>query len=264
MDFLIKKFTDVNQIFQSEQMVLPKENFSMVSLLKEILKMYMVDEYIDSYSDNNFSNIDPTNAKQYRPLKQMLLPQESWDFLDHCEENQLLTHDEIDSALKNCRIIMLEVCKKLKEKFDYEQEWIKVLKFFHPENAVSETFHAENPTLNDVFDCFHFTSNYTANQRNEINEMWAILPTLDFPASILEVKRADHFWIKLQKCTFEQMPAFKNLAQFIIDILLISPSNAAIERRWSTLNHFKDNTKNSLSSETITALMKAYSYINGK
>lgn len=71
----------------------------------------------------------------------MGLSQRLYDFLADCKKDEKLSDDEIHFCLVNCRIILIESCIKLQQKFEYDQNWIPFLKIFDPENALDPNFH---------------------------------------------------------------------------------------------------------------------------
>lgn len=262
-DSLLTKFTDVNQLFQTDHMVIPINNHQMQSLLMDILKMYMVDEYVERHCTvENIQNIDVNDSSYFRPLQEILLHENVRTHLRHCEENNLLDKEEIRTCLIR---ILIEAGKKLIEKFDNQQTWLPLLKFFHPRNAQSEIFHAEHPTIDAILDFFPFLSKYdTRENRKQINDDWKNLILEGIPDDIKKIERADHFWIKLKKCEYDkEIRVFKYLPELAIEILLVAPSNAGIERRWSFMNNFKDHKGNRQCTDTLRNKMKAQSLISG-
>lgn len=123
----------------------------MVTLMSDILKIFMIDDYVD-LNVKNFDNINIRDSTNYKEITDLLLSEKLTDYLKDCEKNQMLTSQEVKSCLINCRIILVESCCKLLEKFDYDQKWLPLVQLFNPENALSEDFHESHNSLIDIFD----------------------------------------------------------------------------------------------------------------
>lgn len=261
---ILDKFNKVNENFQSEQSRIPNDRHRMCGLINEILKMYLKDDYVDQEFDD-IANFDLKISSQFKPLSDMLLGENALEHLKKCRKEKLITEKEIVDCLVNSRLILIEACSSLKYKFDYEQDWLSHLKFFNPDNTLSEDFHRNNPSIIDIFQSFPFLKKYTANEKAQADNEWKKLSTYVFEEDMREEGlRSDKFWIKMKKCTQDNAPSFAILPKIAIEILLVVPSNASIERRWSLMNNFQDKKRCRLSRETLGAQMKAYSYIDGK
>lgn len=256
--FVLEKFCIINKIFQSEKAIVPKHDHKMVVLIAEVLKIFMDDDYVEENS-NDITAIDIKNSNRYKPLEEMGLSQRLWDLLNECQSNESMNADERKSCLTNCRLILVESCSMLQEKFEYDQKWLPLLRFFNPENALNKDFHKLERSLDKVFEAFPFLQDLTEAQKTEINLQWSML--CDFEHA--DEERPDTFWIKLKKRSFEGKQRFELLAQVAIDILTIAPSNASIERRWSQMNLLKPKGRCRKASETIRCELQAYSYVRG-
>lgn len=118
--------------------------------------------------------------------------------------------------------------------------------------------------MEEIFGAFPFLQNYDSLQKQQIDFQWNKLCHYELSEEILEEERTDTFWIKFRKFEFKGQKVFESLADTAVKILLITLSNAAIERRWSHMNDAETKKRCRKSWENLRAELKAYSFIKGE
>lgn len=187
--------------------------------------MYMNDEYVDN---TPLDELDPENESFFKSLPEIHIGKNTEEHI----EGEKPTFD-VDEFRRVCRSFQVEVCKKIKEKCEFEC----FAYFFNKSNVFNRSFHMSKPNLDEVFDAF---SQLNEVDRDTVNAEWVSITSHVFPseveAKLKQAKRTDHFWFILKhEYMYEDSNShlYRNLATFVLQVLSLPNSNAACERVWS-------------------------------
>lgn len=264
LDFLIDKFVIVNVILQSSEPIIDADRPKMIKLLVDLFKTFMIGSYIDNIADKDLCKVDPKMKSKREPLALVFLNTNVSDFIAENREKNL-NNSAIEDFLRNCRDMVITACSQLLRRYEYDQSHLPFIKYFNPQNALSENFHVENPTLEDLYKAVPFLKSYYSEDiRNRANQEWALMVQYQIEEELWKEKRLDDFWTSVRNLHDEGKPLFENLLKIAMVVLLIPSSNASIERRWSRLDGFKTKKQARTSAETLRTRLLADSYMAGK
>ena len=162
--------------------------------------------------------------------------------------------------LCDCKRFLRELCLRLKQRCDFQDELVMHIRCFHPENALSSSFHNEQRTLDTVFKYLpKLTKFHDAITMIDINQEWEELLNFYLPQDILEEQRQDSFWYKVGRCIDKDGHfVFQNISTFALKVLCLQNSNAPSERIWSDYNLEKPKGRASLDFANIRGMLLTF------
>ncbi|CAH1972812.1 unnamed protein product [Acanthoscelides obtectus] len=85
----------------------------------------------------------------------------------------------------------------------------------------------------------------------------------NFSDEIKDETSIDKYWYKISQIhDMSDVYVFKELGNFVLDLLVIPHSNAACERMFSKVNLIKTDVRNRLYSDTVNSLLLASQSVN--
>ena len=124
----IGRLVCANEVFQSEKPVVSKISHLMIEVYKDLLKMYMKEDYIEN---SEITEIDPYNKEQFKPLHNMFIGVFTERYLNNWKSKKLDDDEELhEDFLTVCRKFVTELCNGIKERCNLKNSY-KI--FCHPE-----------------------------------------------------------------------------------------------------------------------------------
>lgn len=249
LDFILPKVTQINEFFQSDKVIIAEVYDKMEYMYKEILYSFLKRPYIDQ---NNLENVDPENQNYFLELNVLYL---GVKVLNELNSDQLRP-DLKQFFLQKCREFLSKLCSELKKRFHFQNNFLKKLTIFKPKNVRS---------VNQLFSLVNYFQEFKRCVVDDakvqyIDDEWRLLPKYVFKEKEINFEDdIDKFWVNLYNFKSEGTNEyiFRNVAQFVLNILSLPHSNAQCERVFSQVNLIKTKQRNRLITSTINGSLLA-------
>lgn len=249
MSYTLELLTKFNKLFQSEVPLLHRLEPEVKRLLKIIYAKYLKFEItkqdplkINHELPENFLSIDKLylGVKAAKSIEKFL------------EKNQnSLAQSEIHKIKLACTKFYIEVAGQIKTRFNFSDPVFSFIHIVDPPYAQSY----ETKELSAVIQRFPFVEDSVDLQSLDME--WMEHALLDHESLELDKNLpASQYWKKVFALKNNEGGCkFPNL-MLVISLLLVLPfSNASVERTFSNLTRIKTDSRNSLKTETVAALM---------
>ena len=167
--------------------------------------------------------------------------------------------------MQKCRQLFIAFAKEMSERLEIPLRRFKILKCFHPENALNPIYLQNNPnlfiTLSEQFvravenaGEFDFTV-------HTLQHEYSLLPNF-IPQPVGDDWTFNEFWNTVKNFRNDNGEfIFKNIAKFAFNIFSVGHANAEPERQWSQKNLIRTALRNRLKLALINALMHLKDYV---
>lgn len=238
---VLKKITDVNQMFQSDQVDSLKLLGELYGLLLYYLGML----------------VPPDRLKNVKQEDLMLFKFEECIMNIGCihfgYEFNLLTDkiekEKLTEIKKKCVSFIIVVCKELQKRIPKNIRILENISMFNISNSTSQL----RPTIDNFV--IHFKD--VVGQTNidaTLNE-WRVLPLENWQIS--DEENTETFWVKVyERKNAMGQPAFKNICKLVLSVLIFPFSNATVERAFSVMGIVKNKLRNRLLPKTTDHIMR--------
>ncbi|KAF0726055.1 Uncharacterized protein FWK35_00025943 [Aphis craccivora] len=214
LEWVLPKFTSLNQFFQTENVVLTTLIEKMELVFKEILLCYMKRDYVMK-----------TDLRKINPS----------------DENQFL----------KASTIYLVSCVQIKKRYDFSNPILPLLNVLNPSVALSISKRDIYPSIYNLMQ--HLPRLLSIEDNiilQKIDVQWRNLPLYKLSENIINERESDRFWAYIKDLECEK---FKDLAVFSTSVLCLPHSNASCERIFSKINSVKTKSRNKLITSTVSA-----------
>ena len=217
--------------------------------------MYMCNTYVDN---TELHLINPNDESHWKPDNEIAL--------NPSVEKNLTKVECIDEKIRflsDAKKFLVQICNKLQDRCNFDDEMSVHIKCLHPKNALSIEFHNEYVTLTElILELPKLTNFHSSTIKHKINEEWKELLAYNLPDEIINESFPDIFWSKIKKCVREDgQPLFENVSKFALNVLILPNSNAASERVMSSYNMEMNCYRASLKVLTTRAILLSLQYI---
>lgn len=247
LEYILGQIVSANAYFQSEKVVIADTYTKMLSLLKNLLKLYMSAQYVDSTEP---CDLDPQREDTFIYLHSMYLGVKVLDLMQKCENN-----DMKEDTYKRCRQFLMTACMQIKLRYDFSNKLFLLLNNISPAKVL-DTNH-RLPSLYDLMKLVpRIIDTNIASDLQVIDDEWRNLINYVSKLKDFQKEEPDVFWSQISKLqagndTF----LFKNVANFCLNLLSLPHSNATCERIFSKVNLIKTKTRNKLITDTVNGLL---------
>lgn len=259
LDFVLPKFTKLNELFQSSSVVVTSLHDKMSRNYQELLELYMSKDYIYR---TELNDVDPSNETHRLRPENMYLGVEVRKMLDLVEirNNEKLKSD----FAATCVDFLIEGCKQIKNRFNFSDPVLKLVTNLNPQKAMlRKTRDDRMPSLLPLMEALPRI--VSSDQYQIIDDEWRQLPSFELPADIDVKNPVDIFWAKLMDCgEGDQGMTFKNVSKFVLNVISLPHSNADSERIFSHINLIKTKTRNKMVIPTVNGVLLAKQRIKHK
>ncbi|XP_036234247.2 SCAN domain-containing protein 3 [Bactrocera oleae] len=251
LDFILPKFTELNELFQSSSVVVTSLHEKMCRSYQELLETYMSRDYIDR---TDLSELDPCNKTHYLPPEHMYFGVEVRKMLD---QNEIRNNKQLKSDFTIiCVEFLVEGCSEIKKRFNFSNPILKLITNLNPQKAMLKKTRDLIPSLLPLMEALPRIA--SSNQHQIIDDEWRQLPYFELPANIKITDPIDSFWAKLMDCgEGDQGMSFKNVSKFVLNVISLPHSNADSERIFSHINLIKTKTRNNMMVSTVNGILLA-------
>lgn len=244
----LRKFTGLNEHFQSEKVVIATLRKKMCETYKDLLLSFMDRDYV---LHNNIARIDLTDTAKTLPLNAMYLGIGVMQLLN----TQKLSPAAVTEFRMRCQMFLKAACQEIKKRFNFDDPILTQIECISPAIAIDAS-RALYPSLFPLMQTVpRILDMKDTDHVQAIDDEWRKIPLMNLPASFKEMD-VDEFWYNaLQMKDLGGAQVFKHLASFVLYVLVFPHSNASCERVFSKVNLIKTKPQNRLIMDTLNGLM---------
>ena len=235
----------VNKLFQTEKCSPIRLVEDLVVLYRTILLRVMRPTTFTSwattlqYDINNMANHLPINAVYFGTEFHLLLDQSNLETV------------EVMNIKERCCSYMLELLQEMQKRLPTNIEQLQSLTNLSPSVVLSPN----KPLLHKI----SFIQLYRGNIA-VIDQQWNRLNSVQWPYS--DDVDVEKFWINVANHTDASSEKdFFELGKFVLSVLALPFSNAAVERSFSEMNLIKTNQRNRMHQDMLEALLHVRCYM---
>lgn len=242
LDFILLKFTYLNQYFQTEKVILPSLHEKMEFTYKEILMYYMSRNYVlhtplGILNPEDKNNILPGN-KVYLGTKLSAFSLSS----DISDRPDLLLEFQ-----NRCTDFYTVSCVEIKKRYNFSDLIMPMIRMLSPSVAISFEKRDEYPSIARL--ALQLPRLINEDKLQQIEDQWRTLPLINIPENVIVDNDPEKFWIYIQLLESGQ---FYELSTFCLTVMSLPHSNAQCERIFSKINRMKTNVRNKLITPTVS------------
>lgn len=244
LTYILPIINNLNKEFQSERSRLPYLYSSIKTTFLLILSNFVQKKYID----NNLI-LDYANINTHLEIEGIFIGAKAELFLKNN-----FNGDEIFSVKANIVQFYIEFLNQVKKRFDFDRADLQFLKLITPPEALSENDKSILPLLSEfgkLFEC----------DIDKIVSQWHLLRLSDH--NLNSQMEIDVFWKNvgnIKNGLNENI--FKDLVEFVHNLMSLPHSSAAAERKFSTLALVKTKLRNRLELCSLNNIMMCKEMIN--
>lgn len=253
LQWALPKFVKLNEYFQSERVVIAHVYDVICDTYKEILLSYLQPSYVHK---TEISEINPNDVHQFIDLKQIYLGVRVFQNIDK------LNQKEKEDFYIRCRHFLIVSANEIKKRFDFKDNILSKITIFERGYSKSKP--------SSIFPLIKLLPRIVDPQNIEliqkIDDQWRLYCQSELKINDdIEESSIDKYWHKISQIqNMSNIYIFKELGNFVLDLLVIPHSNAACERIFSKVNLIKTDVRNRLCSNTVNSLLLASQSVNGE
>lgn len=143
------------------------------------------------------SEVDPNKQDEYTPLTNIYLGVGVMEQLKH--PSIVNDHAKIEVFKRACRGYLVELCRGIKQRFDFDDPLLKALPVLKATSAVSFADRSFSNSLLPFMDLVPRAKPADPAVVQRIDDQWRALPYDDFPQDLMDEEHLDVFWARV--CT---------------------------------------------------------------
>lgn len=251
LDYILPKFTKLNELFQSSSVVVTSLHDRICRSYQELLECFISKDYIYR---TDLNEIDLSNVTHRLRPENMYFGVEVRKMLDQVDirDNATLKLDFTTTRVD----FLIEGCNEIRKRFNFLDPVLKLMTNLNPPKAMSRKTRDTVPSLLPLMEALPRIA--SSDKYQTIDDEWRQLPSFELPADIDVKNQVDIFWAKLMDCEAgDQGMTFKNVSQFVLDVISLPHSNADSERIFSHINLIKTKTRNKMVISTVNGVLLA-------
>ena len=243
LDFVLPFFNDLNKEMQSEDPKLFLMHKRVTTILSTILECYIKQDYLDVTPVCSVHFRDPAN---FLPLKEI--------YLGGRVTSSLCTNPDLDKQLIHnfrlrCLEFYIEGVSQILKRIKLSDPVLQNLGAMDPQSILKKTVKSIVPLA-----C-QFPNMVAVEDLNGLDSEWRLLRNTDLGFDS-DISMSD-FWLKVKKMKKHDSPLFPLLGSFMMKLMCLPHSSAAVERIFSQINLVKTKTRNKLNTATLNGLLHA-------
>lgn len=257
LKWVLPKFTKLNELFQSQSVVLTTLYDKMTITYQELLETYLRKDCIRKTC---LKDIDPFNEEN------RLLPEQIYfgvQVMDMLSTPAIHKNERLKADFRgNCIKFLTVGCSQIKKRFNFDDPVLQLVSNLSPSKAMLRKTRDSMPSLLPLLKVLPRL--VAPEQYQDIDDEWRLLPFLQLPEDVDPKDNADLFWAKLMTADEgDQGLSFKKLSKFVLDVLSLPYSNADCERTFSQVNLIKTKSRNKLVTSTINGILLSKQRVKG-
>jgi len=120
LDWVLPKFSGINELFQSERSFITLVHFEMCQFYKELLLIFLDPRYV---ARTGLVKIEPSNSTHFQRLEHMYCGAKFTAEVDNPVHAPFVRNSDVLSDVKrNCRNFLVKGCEELRIRFDFSSE----------------------------------------------------------------------------------------------------------------------------------------------
>lgn len=246
LDFALPLFNQLTLEMQSESVKIHVLYQRVETILKTLMGCFLTSDYIRV---TDLQNLDFKNPRNFLKIEDIYLGAVVIGKIENNLHN--LSKSELLIFRQRCLDFFIEACGQIYKRFNFKestQKTIKLLGMLDPKTVFNKTFKSIAPLA------ILFTNLVKQNSLNDLDREWREIQSLDL--SNYESCAVLEFWQKIYqiKAGNDEF-LYKNVCEFIFNLLCLPHSSATVERIFSQINLNKTKTRNRLCTKTLTGIL---------
>lgn len=243
LSYILKIINNLNKEFQSETVRLPYLFQQLDINFKLVAFNYIKSSYIKIIACLN--NFVTNNSENILPPLEAFIGSEAEKYL---KDKNFSESQQIEIKVC-CRKFYIEFLDQLKKRFDFSRTDLKSLSIITPNNIINQT----KDSFLQLLNAFSYLNDYN---NDTIITQWRHLTLLEN-----DLNQADDilsFWQNISsiKNGLNEY-SFKELTDFIFNLMCLPHSSAAAERKFFSLSLIKTKLRNRLEFNSLNNIMLA-------
>lgn len=148
-----------------------------------------------SFCRTALSAVDPNKQDDYVPLSNLYLGVGVMEQLKH--PNIANDPAKIETFKRACRGYLVELCRGIKQRFDFDDPLLKSLPVLKASSAASFTERSFSNSLLPFMDLVPRAKPADADVLQRIDDQWRALPFEEIPQDIMDEEHLDVFWARV-------------------------------------------------------------------
>lgn len=220
LQWVLPKFVKLNEYFQSERVIIAHVYDVVCDTYKDILLSYLQPNYVHK---TELHNIDPNNISQFIDMKHLYFGIRVMQNIDKLNQKQR------DDFCIRCRQFLIVSASEIKKRFDLSDDILSKMSMFDKDysKAKPASIFPLIKSLPRILD----PQDIELTQK--IDDQWRLYCRSEINC---EETSIDKYWYKISQTQMSNEYTFKELGNFVLNLLVIPHSNAACERVFSKVN----------------------------
>uniref|UniRef100_H3AA77 HAT C-terminal dimerisation domain-containing protein n=1 Tax=Latimeria chalumnae TaxID=7897 RepID=H3AA77_LATCH len=255
LEWSLPKFTNLNENFQSEKVMISNLRSKMAETYKEILLSYMESNYVLM---TPLSRLDPADTSKFLPLSNMYLGVKVMQHIQLLLQQENPSHSQavLTDFRVRCQRFLMTACLEIKKRFNFDDPVLTHIECLTPSIATDQRSRSLYPSLLPLLQKVpRIVDPENTDLLQLIDDQWRQVPLMKLPENFKEMD-VNHFWYNV--LVLEDLGGrrvLKKLAAFALDILVFPHSNASCERVFLKINLIETKPRNRLNTDTINGLL---------
>lgn len=234
----LKKVTQLNLLFQSENVEPTKLFEDLFLLYKNLLKRLVVPSYLDKLVDSELVEFD---------FKNHLMHTASMYFgFDFHDISQKLPPRDLPDVKERCKNFLCCLAEQIQKRLPENLSMLKIIADLHPKVATSQV----KPDIKLILN--HIQRTHIYGNKNDVESEWLQLSNKQWSNTS---NSADFYYEVYNDLDAAGCKRFENVSKFGLAFVTIPISNASVERTFSIYNIVKNKLRNRLSIEMLQSMI---------
>lgn len=248
LNFILPKIVSLNVLFQKETPTIYKLHYEMSTTYRTFLQYFCKKDKIDKSSLGGFN---PALVSNHLLTEQIYVGAELLALFQKPEYNN---NTSLNILKNKCKDFYIELCMEMRARFNFDDPMLSLITIIDPENVMKARTRVQMPSLVPLISKLPRIYN---EDPQIIDDEWRALDAHIIPDEFkLNNCGVVRFYQRLETLKVEGVPIFKTFTTFCLQVLSLPISNADAERYFSKTKLIKPNIRNSLSVESLQALIQ--------
>lgn len=251
LKFILPIFNNLNREMQSTSPQIYHLRTKIVGVYKTILECFIRRDLILNCA---IEKIDYKNPHNFLKLEDIYVGAENSAFLSR-PDNGITKEQEVFFRTR-CLHFLIESIDQINIRFDFANDVLLKLELINPENVKKGSSASIIPLA------MHFPNLLTEKDYQKLDSEWRLLRNTEIQNFS---DNGEEFWVSVLKEKYNDGTSmFGTVSKFAIQLLSLPHSSANVERLFSQINLIKTNSRNLISSASLSGLLHTKEYLNGK
>lgn len=214
LDFILPKFTYLNQYFQTEKVILPSLHEKMEFTYKEILMYYMSRNYV---LHTPLGILNPEDKNNILPGNKVYLGTKLSAFL---LSSNISDRPDLLLELQNrCTDLYTVSCVEIKKWYNFSDPIMTMIRMLSLSVAISFEKRDEYASIASL--AIQLRRLINEDKLQQIEDQWRTLPLINIPENVIEDDDPEKYWIYIQLLESGQ---FYELSTFCLTVMSLPHS----------------------------------------